>query len=178
MLVYQRVCIGENNINPCDTNRPRPSLSILKWSNLRLMRQRGPKAQALLQMIAGPGDSERNLLTWEIPTYWNRKKTGLLASKKTMSSWHFLCKLWKVVAPPQWNVFLIHVCYIWWHRYIHICVHTDISTIHLTTILIKWIQMNQLSGSELYGIVCKKNICFILMFLVKSLRNYKVGPPR
>ena len=84
------------------------------------------------------------------------KKTGLLASKKTMSSWHFLCKLWKVVAPPQWNVFLIHVCYIWWHRYIHICVHTDISTIHLTTILIKWIQMNQLSGSELYGIVCKK----------------------
>ena len=46
------------------------------------MRQRGPKAQALLQMIAGPGDSERNLLTWEIPTYWNRKKQGCWHPKK------------------------------------------------------------------------------------------------
>ena len=87
----------------------------------------------------------------------------LLAS--TMSSWHFnfLCKWWKVVAPPQWNVCLytrllymmtsIHP-YMRTYRYIY---HTPNSYTNKMNQMNQINQMNQLSGSELYGILWKKN---------------------
>ena len=129
-------------------HRPRPSLSIKNRSNLRLVRQRGPKARALLQMIAGPGKFQRiGIEKNQAAGIHQRCRHGILMFFANYERW------WP--RPSEMFFFLIHVCYIWWHRYIHICVHTDIYIYTPNSYTNKMNRMNQLSGSELCGIVCK-----------------------
>ena len=147
-------------------HRPRPSLSIKNRSNLRLVRQRGPKARALLQMIAGPGKFQRiGIEKNQAAGIHQRCRHGILMFFANYERW------WP--RPSEmfffFNTRLLYMMtsihpYMRTYRYIYIYIH-------LTAILIKWTAWTNLAVLNCTGLSAKQNLCFILMFLVKSLRN-------